>query len=110
MRSTKSMDLIGHSKILLWGQLDGCSVTRPFLSLRRVWLARLELALLYTENSGGEMGGDQFSKVSGVQGIYEATKQTMPIFVVTTESPRSSCKQILLSGETASANLVGQAT
>ena len=41
MRSTKSADLIGHSKILSWGQLDGCSVTRPFLSLRRVWLARL---------------------------------------------------------------------
>ena len=23
------------------GQLDGCSVTRPFLYLQRVWLARL---------------------------------------------------------------------
>ena len=37
----KSADLIGHSKILSWGQLDGCSVTRPFLSLQRVWLVRL---------------------------------------------------------------------
>ena len=36
----KSVDLIGHIKFLLWGQLDGCSMTRPFLSLRRVWLAR----------------------------------------------------------------------
>ena len=41
MRSTKSADLIGHIKFLPWGQLDGCSVTRPFLSLQRVWLARL---------------------------------------------------------------------
>ena len=32
MRSTKSVDLIGHIEFLLWGQLDGCSVTRPFLS------------------------------------------------------------------------------
>ena len=37
----KSADLIGHIKFLPWGQLDGCSVTRPFFSLRRVWLARL---------------------------------------------------------------------
>ena len=36
-----SADLIGHIKFLPWGQLDGCSVTRPFLSLGRVWLARL---------------------------------------------------------------------
>ena len=41
MQSTKSTDLIGHIKFLPWGQLDGCSVTRPFLSLRRMWLARL---------------------------------------------------------------------
>ena len=27
---------IGHTKFLPWGQLDGCSVTRPFLSLQRV--------------------------------------------------------------------------
>ena len=39
--STKSANLIGHIKFLLWKQLDGCSVTRPFLSLERVWLARL---------------------------------------------------------------------
>ena len=32
MRSTKSADLIGHDKFLSWRQLDGCSVTRPFLS------------------------------------------------------------------------------
>ena len=37
----KSVDLIGHIKFPLWGQLDGCSMTRPFLSLQRVWLARL---------------------------------------------------------------------
>ena len=53
--------------------------------MTRVYL--VELALLYTENSGGEIGGDQFSKVSGVQGIYEAAEQTMPISAVTTESP-----------------------
>ena len=41
VRSTKSADLIGHIKFLPEGQLDGCSVTRLFLSLRRVWLARL---------------------------------------------------------------------
>ena len=28
----KSADLIGHIKLLLWRQLDGCSVTRLFLS------------------------------------------------------------------------------
>ena len=32
MQSTKSVDLIGHIEFLLWGQFDGCSVTRPFLS------------------------------------------------------------------------------
>ena len=32
MQSTKSTDLIGHFKFLLWGQHDGCSMTRPFLS------------------------------------------------------------------------------
>ena len=37
----KSVDLIGHIKFLSWRQLDGCSVTRPFLSLRRVWLVKL---------------------------------------------------------------------
>ena len=41
MRSTKSANLIGHIKLLSWRQLDGCSV--PFLSLRRVWLTRLQL-------------------------------------------------------------------
>ena len=41
MGSMKSADLIGHIKFLLWRQLDGCSVTRPFLSLWRVWLVRL---------------------------------------------------------------------
>ena len=30
MRSTKSADLIGHIKFLPWGQLNGCSMTRPF--------------------------------------------------------------------------------
>ena len=39
----KSADLIGDIKFLSWGQLDGRSVTRPFLSLRRVWLARLSI-------------------------------------------------------------------
>ena len=37
----KSADLIGHIKFLAWGQLDGCSVTTPFPSLQRVWLARV---------------------------------------------------------------------
>ena len=27
----KSVNLIGHSKFLPWQQLDGCSVSRPFL-------------------------------------------------------------------------------
>ena len=27
---------------VLWRQLGSCSMTRPFLSLRRVWLARLK--------------------------------------------------------------------
>ena len=35
MRTTKSADLIGPDKFLSWRQLDGRSVTRPFLSLRR---------------------------------------------------------------------------
>ena len=38
---TESVDLIGHSKFLSWQQLNGCSVTRLFLSLRRVWLVKL---------------------------------------------------------------------
>ena len=42
MQSTKNTALIGHIKFLLWGQLNGYSMTRPFLSLRRVWLARLD--------------------------------------------------------------------
>ena len=29
-------DLIGHIKFLPWRQLDGCSVTRPFLSAKGV--------------------------------------------------------------------------
>ena len=32
MQSTKSTDLIGQIKFLLWQQLDVCSVTRPILS------------------------------------------------------------------------------
>ena len=42
----KSTDLIGHIKFLLWRQLNGCSMTRPFLSLRRAWLARLSFLLV----------------------------------------------------------------
>ena len=40
---------VGYVKFLSWRQLDGCSVTRPFLSLRRVWLARLEKGLVTIE-------------------------------------------------------------
>ena len=36
MQSTKSTDLIGHDKFLSWQQLDGCRVTRPFLSVKGV--------------------------------------------------------------------------
>ena len=36
MWSTNSTDLIGHIKFLPWGQLNGCSVTRPFLSVKGV--------------------------------------------------------------------------
>ena len=36
MQSMKSTDLIGHSKFLPWQQLDGCSMTRPFLSAKGV--------------------------------------------------------------------------
>ena len=36
--------MIGHIKFLAWGQLYGCSVTRPFLSLQRVWLVRLGMS------------------------------------------------------------------
>ena len=43
MRSTKSTDLIGHIKFLPWGQLNGCNVTRPFLSLRRVDYSHFQL-------------------------------------------------------------------
>ena len=32
----KSADLISHSKSLPWQQLDGCSVTRPILSVKGV--------------------------------------------------------------------------
>ena len=35
-RSMKSADLIGHIKFLPWGQLNGCSVTRPFLCAKGV--------------------------------------------------------------------------
>ena len=41
MQSTKSTDLIGHTKFLPWWQLGGCCVTRPVLSAKGVWLARL---------------------------------------------------------------------
>ena len=30
----KSVDMIGHIKFLPWGKLDGCNVTRPFLSAK----------------------------------------------------------------------------
>ena len=50
MQSTKSADLIGHSKFLLWRQLDGCSVTRPFLSLQRVQLARLQNIIMHSRS------------------------------------------------------------
>ena len=36
MRSTKSADQTGHIEFLPWGQFDGCSVTRPFLSAKGV--------------------------------------------------------------------------
>ena len=36
MQSTKSADFIGHSKFLPWQQLNGCSVTRHFLSEKGV--------------------------------------------------------------------------
>ena len=36
MCSTKSADLIGHIKFVLWGQLDGYRVTRTFLSVKGV--------------------------------------------------------------------------
>ena len=36
MRSTKSADQTGHIEFLPWGQFDGCSVTRPFLSTKGV--------------------------------------------------------------------------
>ena len=36
MRSTKSADVIGDSNFLMWQQLNGCSVTRPFLSVKGV--------------------------------------------------------------------------
>ena len=36
MQSRKRADLIGHIKFLPWEQLDGCSVTRPFLSAKGV--------------------------------------------------------------------------
>ena len=32
----KSADHIGHSKFMAWRQLDHCSVTRPFLSVKGV--------------------------------------------------------------------------
>ena len=34
-----------------WRQLSSCSVTRPFLSLRRVWLAILSLSLMIQNDS-----------------------------------------------------------
>ena len=36
MQSTKNTDLIGDSKFLPWRQLDDCSMTRPFLSVKGV--------------------------------------------------------------------------
>jgi len=36
MQCTKSTDLIGNIKFLPWGQLNGHSVTRPFLSVKGV--------------------------------------------------------------------------
>ena len=42
MQSAKRADLIGHIKLLPWGQLNGCSMTR-------VWLARLPWWKSYSE-------------------------------------------------------------
>ena len=36
MRAIKSTDLIGHIKFLPWRQLEGCNMTRPFLSAKGV--------------------------------------------------------------------------
>ena len=36
MRAMKSTDLIGHIKFLPWRQLEGCNMTRPFLSAKGV--------------------------------------------------------------------------
>ena len=36
MQFTESADFIGRSKFLPWRQLNGCSVTRPFLSMKGV--------------------------------------------------------------------------
>ena len=36
MQSTKSVDVIGDGNFLMWQQLNGCSMTRPFLSVKGV--------------------------------------------------------------------------
>ena len=42
MRSSKSVDLIGPSKFLPWRQLNGHSMTRPFISVKGVaWETRV---------------------------------------------------------------------
>ena len=48
MGSMKNVDLVGHIKFLPSNNLMfvGCSVTRPFFSLQRVWLARPELVMI----------------------------------------------------------------
>ena len=73
MRSKKSADLIGHIKFLPWGQLDDCSVTRPFLFCKGCGL-RDQSVLKSFVQTPPSLWGDGFS--------------------VTTPNPRTSYKSV----------------
>ena len=63
MRFMTSADLIGHIKFLLWQQLDGYSVTRLSLSLRRVWLVRVDVCMVNTWYAAWQVRGSLSSVV-----------------------------------------------
>ena len=66
MRSMMSVGLIGHIKFLPWQQLDGYSMTRHLISLRRVWLARVDVCMVNTGYVAWQVRGSLSSLVHPV--------------------------------------------
>ena len=85
MQSTKSTDLIGHSKFLPWRQLDGCSVTRLFLSLWRVWLTRLNryedhnTCWQYTLSDDSPLSPPCVATIQNMMSVSKAWCQMLPL-------------------------------